>query len=246
MGAVYEKEYDVNYYNVDARGDAKLTSIADFFCDIGFHQSEALGLGLNKLISDNMAWIFYKYDIEVLRYPKLGEKLTVCTDALGMRKFYAYRNYLIKDAEGNIIVKGRGLFLLLDLKKRRAMRVPETMKTIYKCEEDSFELDNLDKKFESEMSKQFAVRYSDIDTNGHVNNTKYMEWALEIVPRDIILNYKMSRIKVNFIKEVQYGHTVCVEAKAVNEDEKIVVKTRILNEENTILALCETEWKKEK
>lgn len=245
MGAVFEKEYEVNYYNVDARGNLKLTSIADFFCDIGFHQSAELGESIEKLTKDNMAWVFYKYDIQIVKYPRLGEKLKVFTEAVGMNRFYAYRQYKIVSASGEVLVRAKGIFLLIDLVKRRAIRVPEDKEVLYKCKgEKGFDLENIKKKFESQFSKEFAVRYSDIDTNGHVNNTRYMEWSLELVPRDIILNYTMDRIKVNFLKEVQYGHKVHVEAMVENVEDKVIIRTRVMNEEEVILALCETEWHK--
>lgn len=244
MGARYEKEYEINYYNVDSKGNLKLTSIADFLCDVGMHQSEQLGVGIEALTNDNIAWVFYKYDIQVIRYPNLNEKVYVSTEAAAMKKFYAYRNYSIKDAEGNVVIKGRGIFLLIDIEKRRAIRVPDTMGKVYDCNGESFDIDNLDKKFEQEIYREFFVRYSDIDTNGHVNNTRYMEWALEVVPRDIFDKCNMSRIKVNFLKEIQYGHKINSEAKIIDEDNKYIIHHRITDEEGTILALCETVWEK--
>lgn len=244
MGARYEKEYEINYYNVDSKGNLKITSIADFLCDVGMHQSEQLGVGIEELTNDNIAWVFYKYDIQVIRYPNLNEKVYVSTEAAAMKKFYAYRNYSIKDAEGNVVITGRGIFLLIDIEKRRAIRVPDTMGKVYDCSGESFDIDNLDKKFEQEIYREFFVRYSDIDTNGHVNNTRYMEWALEVVPRDIFDTCNMSRIKVNFLKEIQYGHKINSEAKIVDEDNKYIIYHRITDEEGTILALCETVWEK--
>ncbi|GKX68468.1 acyl-[acyl-carrier-protein] thioesterase [Inconstantimicrobium mannanitabidum] len=244
MGARYEKEYEINYYNVDSKGNLKITSIADFLCDVGMHQSEQLGVGIEALTNDNIAWVFYKYDIQVIRYPNLNEKVYVSTEAAAMKKFYAYRNYSIKDAEGNVVITGRGIFLLIDIEKRRAIRVPDAMGKVYDCNGESFDIDNLDKKFEQEISREFFVRYSDIDTNGHVNNTRYMEWALEVVPRDIFDTCNMSRIKVNFLKEIQYGHKINSEARIIHEDDKYTIHHRITDEEGTILALCETFWQK--
>ena len=56
--------------------------------------------------------------------------------------------------------------------------------------------------------KSFDVRYSDIDTNMHVNNVKYVSWALETVPKDIVLNYELKNVKVTYEKETTYGETI--------------------------------------
>ena len=37
----------------------------------------------------------------------------------------------------------------------------------------------------------FKVRYGDIDSNMHVNNVRYVEWAIESLPLDIVLNYEI-------------------------------------------------------
>ena len=43
-------------------------------------------------------------------------------------------------------------------------------------------------KLTKEMNKNnFKVRYGDIDSNMHVNNVKYVEWAIESLPLDIVL-----------------------------------------------------------
>lgn len=245
MGLRFEKEYEVNYYNVDAKERLKLTSIADFLCDIGMRQSDSLDMTIDKMMALNMAWIFYKYDIEVIRYPLLGEKIKVITEAIGMKKFYGYRIYEIRDEKDNLVIKGKGTFMMLNLEKRRAMRVPTMMNEIFKCGENTFEITSLNKNIECDLSQSFKVRYSDIDTNYHVNNTRYMEWALETVPRDIISEYTMNHIEVNFLREVTYGHTINANAKILSkDDDTIIIYHKITDEEGKALALCQTTWKK--
>lgn len=243
---IFEKEYEVNYFNVDLNGRLKLTSIADFLCDVGTHQSDSLDLGIEKMMDMNMAWIFYKYDIEVIRYPILGEKIKVSTQAIGIKRFNAYRVYEVRDSEGNIVIKGKGIFMLLDLQKRRAMRIPPMMSDLFQCDNsnDVFDIDSLSKNIECDKSSQFKVRYSDIDTNGHVNNTIYMEWSLETVPREIIQTYTMNRIKVNFLKEVTYGHIINSESKILESGDITRIYHKITDEEGKILATCETIWSK--
>ena len=55
------------------------------------------------------------------------------------------------------------------------------------------------------MKINFKVRYTDIDSNNHVNNTKYIDWAIETLPEDIVNNYVLDEVKVTFEKECKYG-----------------------------------------
>ena len=65
MGVRTEKEYEVHYYEVNYRLDCKMSSIINYFCDIGAIQSNDLGVGIDYLTERRLAWVFYKYDIKV-------------------------------------------------------------------------------------------------------------------------------------------------------------------------------------
>ena len=97
MGIKTEKEYEVHYYEVNYKLECKISSIINYFCDIGTFQSESLGVGIDYLTERRLAWVFYRYDINIKRYPKFGEKIKVVTKAKSFKKFYASREYEIYD-----------------------------------------------------------------------------------------------------------------------------------------------------
>ena len=115
MGIITEKEYEVHYYETNYRLECKMSSIINYFCDIGTKQSENLGVGIDYLTERKLAWVFYKYNIKVKRYPKYGEKVKVVTMAKSFKKFYASRAYEIYDENNEKIVDGEGIFLLINI-----------------------------------------------------------------------------------------------------------------------------------
>ena len=54
----------------------------------------------------------------------------------------------------------------------------------------------------------FRVRHSDLDINRHVNNTVYVDWALETLPKDIIGRIRPEIIEVSYRAEANYGGRV--------------------------------------
>lgn len=250
MGKKFQKEYEVHYYEVEYRLNCTITSIMDYFCDIGGKQSEELGVGIDYLADKKIAWVFYKYNIKVHRYPKYGEKIKVSTIASGFKKFYASRTYEILDENNEKIVEGQGVFLLIDLERRRAIRIPEDLYMSYginKDVENQIDISKLEKLSEPMYSTEFKVRYSDIDSNKHVNNSKYVEWAVEAVPMEIVLNYEMNELDVIFIKECAYGtsiKTTC-EVKESEEDGLVIIH-KIEDAEGKELANLISKWKKVK
>ncbi|MBD7916237.1 acyl-[acyl-carrier-protein] thioesterase [Clostridium sp. Sa3CUN1] len=247
MGKSYEKEYELHYYDVDKNLKANMSMIINILSDIGTKQSEELGSGMESLIENNMTWVFYNYHVKIVRNPMYKEKLTVKTEPVGFKKFYALRNYEIKDSNGNVIVTANAIFLLINLEKRRMMRIPKEQYDVYGVEGDikeEFKIPRLETITEYKYEDTFKVRYSDIDSNQHVNNTKYIDWAIETLPEEIVDNYTLDEIKVTFEKECKYGETVRVLTDVREEDEAIVTIHKIETLDNKQLTKLIGCWKK--
>lgn len=244
---VFSKNYEINYYDVDCNLKCKLSSIVNFLCDIGNSQAEFLGETIDCLMKENCAWVFYKYDIKINRYPEYRDVVTVCTAASGFNRFYAYRSYEITDEEGNVLVEATALFFLIDIQKRRPMRISENKMKLYSGNVTLPKKVDMKEAREIESEdyfKEFNIRYSDIDSNGHVNNVKYMEWAIESVPIEIIKDYELDSIKVTFEKETVYGESVHVSAQIIKEDDGITTVHSIKSKDGKILTKIEIEWTK--
>lgn len=128
------------------------------------------------------------------------------------------------------------------------MRIQDEQYHIYGVDGDvdyDISMDKIERTNDEQYYKQFSIRYSDIDSNNHVNNVKYVEWAMEAVPLDIINNYTLKRIKVVFEKETTYGDKISSTA-AINVIDENNLKSyhTIKNSEGTELTLLEADWKK--
>jgi acyl-ACP thioesterase len=48
---------------------------------------------------------------------------------------------------------------------------------------------------------QIMPRIADIDVNGHINNTKYIEWAINLFPKDFYMKTLVKELTVNYLSE---------------------------------------------
>lgn len=246
-GFVYEKEYEIHYYEIDYKRNVLITSIVDFLGDIATKQSEELGVGINFLKEKKLAWVLYKWNIDMFKYPSYGEKIIVKTCPYSMRKFFAYRQFEILSSEGEILGKADSIWLLINVERRKPVRITEDLYRFYgvSLEDDSvLEIENIEKLQNINTEKTFNVRYSDIDTNRHVNNAKYIAWAIETVPMDVVLNYTLKNIKVTYEKETTYGEIIRVFTEEIYEDDKIICLHKIIDKEEKELTLLKTVWEK--
>ncbi|WP_304519092.1 acyl-[acyl-carrier-protein] thioesterase [Clostridium estertheticum] len=239
------REYNIHYYEVDIQKRALITSIMNYLGDMAMYQSETLGVGIDYLKENKMAWVLYKWDITIKAYPLLNETIKVETFAHSFKKFYADRKYDIFDGKGNKIGHADSIWILINTDTRRPIRVTKELYEVYGIEDSPNTLKNIENILsmnEVDNEKSFQVRYSDIDTNMHVNNVKYAAWAIETIPEDIILNKELKNIKVTYIKETKYGEIIKVSTQVIKEVDKTICRHRIINEEGTELTLLESIW----
>ncbi|MEG1004463.1 acyl-[acyl-carrier-protein] thioesterase [Clostridium sp.] len=248
MNKGYTKQYEVMYRDSDYKLRCKLASMIDLFCDVGTIHAESVGDTIDFQLTHGCTWVFYKYDIKVYKYPKYREKINVTTIPVGFKKFYAFRKYLIKNEEGELLAEGLALFFLINIEKRRPARILKEQYEMYDVDGDmdkALDMDKIEKIEKEDYYKDFQIRYSDIDSNTHVNNVKYVEWAIESVPVDIIKDYEMKRIKIVFEKETTYGDMVHVSAEVREDGNGLVTLHKITNRDGEELTLLEAHWEKE-
>jgi acyl-ACP thioesterase len=243
---IAEKEYEIHYYEVDYKKRTFITSLMGYFNDVAIFQSEKLGIGIDYMIENNMAWILYKWDIDVKRYPKYGEKIIVTTEPCAFKKFYGYRKFQVLDSNREVIATANSAWLLINIKERKPIRVMENIVRTYGLTNDDnriLKIENIKELEKVDNSVEFRIRYSDIDTNGHVNNEKYAAWLIESVPLEIVLSYTLTNIKLTYKKESKYGEAVKVLSDIAYEDDKIIVIHRVVRDDEEI-TLGETTWEK--
>ena len=228
---MYSFESKVRFSEVDTTHTITLPAIVNYFQDCSTQQSEEIGLGIEVLKEKGRAWILSSWQIEVERYPKIGEKIKICTWPTSFNGLFGMRNYCIIDAEGKIVAKAHSIWVFMDIVKGRPTKpTPEDIAT-YELEEP------LEMNLESRkitISKEFidktvmpVYRYQ-IDTNEHVNNCQYIQMALEAMPE----YNKVSKVQVEYKKSAVLGDDIHV--KVDSNDENIVVLT---DSKNTVFTI---------
>ncbi|WPC41890.1 acyl-[acyl-carrier-protein] thioesterase [Clostridium sp. JS66] len=244
-----EKQYEIQYYEIDCNKKLLLTSLMNYLEDVCTMQSEDIGIGLDYMKSKKVAWVLYKWNIHIYRYPLYREKVKVKTIPESFRKFYAYRSFQVFDSRGNVIADANSIWFLINTERRKAMTVTEDMYEAFgltKEDNKPLTVKKIRKQERVDNEKIFSVRYSDIDTNRHVNNVKYVDWAVETVPLDIVTNCYIVDVIIAYEKETTYGDMIKVLTQIDKKEEGFVCLHRIVDEEDKELALIETLWENEK
>lgn len=248
MSNIFEKAYTINFFDVDSEHKCKFSSLGNFLWDVIISQSDSLGETKEGFAQNNCIWVLLKYDITIYEYPKLRDEIKVQTKVLGAKKFYGYRQNTIKNSEGKVIGEVFSTAILIDFEKRRPMRISAEQSEIYGLKEELDEvpaLDDIPKIQKIDYIKNYPVRYSDIDSNGHVNNVKYIEMAMDTLPRSILTEYNLFNIKVLFKKETTDGDTLHISSEVIyDENNDIITIHNITSASGRLLTKLQIIWKK--
>ena len=248
MSNTFTKDYTINIYDVDSNMHCKYSSLMNYLWDVVISQTDSLGETDHGLVH-NCVWVLLKYDLKILEYPKFRDIITVETEAIGIKKLYGYRRCTIKNSEGKIILSGISTAMLIDIEKRRPAKIsPEQLK-LYGVEKELDEimpLDDFIKLEASSITRDYTVRHSYIDSNNHVNNVKYVEMAIDTLPKELLDQYELSGIKVLFKKEASEDSTLHFNTDILRngEDELITVHRVFKDEVQKQITKLEFKWKK--
>ena len=97
-------------------------------------------------------------------------------------------------------------FVLMDRDSRRVHVVEPEIVAPYQSDFDKKLIRG--PKYESlneSISKDYHVRFYDLDMNGHVNNSKYLDWVFEVMGADFLTNHIPKKINLKYVKEVRPG-----------------------------------------
>lgn len=240
----YERDYFIHYYDSDQRRKATISSLMRYFEDIAILHSEHVDLGLDYYYSHHAVWMLYKWDIRIKRLPLFKEIVKVRTIATSLKSFQAYRYFDILDENGEQIVTANSMWLFINTETKKPIKITEDMFDGYDVDPENMaelEIGEIGRFENADSSKEFNIRYNDIDTNKHVNNIKYVDWALEVVPEDLLQTYCLTRLKVNYRKEIGYGSriTSSVQITRGNSTAKCIHK---ISSGDNILCMLETDW----
>ncbi|GAO99201.1 acyl-[acyl-carrier-protein] thioesterase [Fructobacillus ficulneus] len=241
MADIFSINRPVEYYQVDLTRKLSLPMVLNLAILCSRLQGEHLKIGYRETDRRGLGWVILQYDLKINRRPSLGETITIETKAGEWSSFFAMRGFLIKDEAGEVIIDIDSLWALIDLETRRMQKLPEDLVVPYGGDEvrrlsKMVKIDKI-KDDEVEMTRPYQVRFLDIDGNRHVNNSKYLEWMLDVLPLDFVKDHEATAVTIRYENEVHYGHRV--ESQAILADN---VSRHRVQKEDGIAAEAMITW----
>ncbi|GHV87110.1 acyl-ACP thioesterase [Spirochaetia bacterium] len=216
------EKYPIPFDAIDTSDRLTAAATFDFFQEAAINHAEQLGVGREALVKTGQVWVLSRISVRWDRRPKWQEEVIVRSWPRGWEKLFALRDYDIRDAKDRPIVRGRSGWIVLDMEKRRPLR-PQTVMANLPLNEGLDALPEGPAAVETHADfKRIGERtaaYSDIDYNGHVNNTRYIQWVQDSITGGVLENAAQMRLDINYLSEVKFGETVELWSADINSAE---------------------------
>jgi acyl-ACP thioesterase len=212
---IQAEKYPIPFDAIDTSDRLTAAATFDFFQEAAVNHAEHRGVGREALVKTGQVWVLSRISVQWDRRPKWREEVTVRSWPRGWEKLFALRDYDIRDAEDRPIVRGRSGWIVLDMEKRRPLR-PQTVMANLPLNDGINALTGSPAAVETRPdfkrpSTRIGARkaaYSDIDYNGHVNNTRYIQWIQDTIEPGVLEAACQMRLDINYLSEVKFGETV--------------------------------------
>jgi medium-chain acyl-[acyl-carrier-protein] hydrolase len=208
---LHRQEFPVHSYEVDTEGFLTPRALCAFLQEAAGGDAARAGYTMERLAQDQLVWVIQWMRVEVESYPRRGESLTVATWARHFERAIAWREFDVADGTGARVAVATSRWAVVDLRARRLVRLPEFIRRSpvpHRPPALEREPSSLEPAEPAERERRFEVRRGDLDMVRHVNNTRYVEWALETVPDEVQERCRPSAFEIAFRREAVYGDTV--------------------------------------
>ena len=207
----FSYHYTTRWHDTDAKREVRPSQILAYMQETSNYHISASGMSLDELRDRcGLAFLLSRINLRIYLPLHTGEEIDVQTWICESRGLSFHRCFRIVRGE-DVIAEAFTVWALMDLRTGKLM--PATAFP-YDIEPDEplggaftgrVRLPSVDQMQEIGTRK---IVYSDIDYNGHMNNTRYPDMLCDFTPD---MDKRRARsITLSFLNEAAFGHTLKV------------------------------------
>ena len=206
MELMYTQEFHILGSSVDRYGRLKSSMLLYYIQEVAGIHGSALGASFEALAARNLFWAIIRQKVQITRLPMAGETIRLETWAMPATRTYYPRSTVAYDAEGKEIFRAIGMWVLMDV-NTRAMVLPGKSDVTVAGMLTGTELKapgSLAAKNLGNAATRY-VAYTDLDRNGHMNNTRCLEWINDLLPSAFHKDHIPAEFTICYHSEAREG-----------------------------------------
>lgn len=232
----------IRYSEVDKNATLTLESLIDYFQDCSTFQTQDGPATMEYLRERGIAWVLSSWQIEVFRYPKLCEHVTIGTIPHELKGYFGIRNFFMDTKDGERLAVANSVWTLFDFEKGLPSRITPEIIEAYPIEQ-RLDMEYADRKIkipegEAIRGEEIVVRSNNLDTNNHVNNGQYIRMAIDSLSQGDVT---VSSMRAEYKKQAKLGDVLIPEIVKVSKNDRMAYTISLKDTEDSPVCIVELE-----
>ena len=206
MEPLYTQNFEITDHYVDCFGRMTPASILLMIQEVAGKHCTALSVDYDTLAKRRMFWAVTRHRVQVSRMPRLGETIRVETWPMPTTRVAYPRSVVAYDAAGNECFRAISLWVLMNLDTRSmilpgksGISVVGSLRGLELPSPGSLAL------MDHTQTRQRQVCFTDLDRNGHMNNTRYLNWVSDLLPSAFHQSHEVKEFTICYHAEAREG-----------------------------------------
>jgi len=198
----YETHYEITPELADEKGNARLSALLYFAQEAAGEHCELLGLDWDTMAAKELFWAVIRAKVRIHTLPRLGQQVTVKTWPMPTTRVAYPRSTAAYDSRGNELFRAVSLWVLMNTETRALMLPGKSgveVPGILRGSELSIPGSLAPKGLEREAV--CTVGFNLLDRNGHMNNTRYLDWVTDLLPAAFHREHPLREFTVCYLSE---------------------------------------------
>lgn len=209
MNPVFRQNFPISDIHLDCFLRVKPSVLLYFAQEIAGQHCLELAADWETLAKQNMFWAVIRQRVQITCLPTAGQTITVETWPMPTTRVAYPRSTVAYDEQGREVFRAVGLWVLMDT-RTRGMILPGKSGVIVDGAVQGTELAIPNSIQPRTLSShlQKTVGYTELDRNGHMNNTRYMDWIDDLLPSAFHADHPVREFTVCYLAEAREGQTL--------------------------------------
>lgn len=206
MEPIFRTRYTIEDIHLDCYGRVKPSVILYFAQEVAGKHCVDLSLDWQTLAEKHLFWAVIRHRVRITRLPVAGETITVETWPMPTTRVAYPRSMVAYDENGCELFRSVSLWVLMDT-DTRAMILPGKSGIAVSGTTRGTELaapgSLVPRALGNTLTRQ--VGYTELDRNGHMNNTRYLDWIDDLLPSVFHAQHTPREITLCYLSEAKEG-----------------------------------------
>ena len=242
--SIYETKFTIEYKTLAPDLTVRFPALMEYIQEASIRHTESTAHKMQWYADNQRGWILTTWHIRIHSLPKWNDDITVRTWPSRFKGILADRSFAAIGANGETLVSAVAAWVFMDIDAKRPVRPPQEVidgygEVLAPVHEGNAKMPDM-AGFETVSTRELIVARHDIDTNHHVNNVRYIEWAFDGVPADLYENRKPAEIKVAYRRECREGERLLLDCNRRGDEVATII--RKADEPETVVTEIYTRW----